>query len=127
MASSAVHTVSILAAFAALIAGWGPAQRRYAAHVARRDARRQQTLRRPLQVVAADLRRLARQLALVPAGASMVRRQALQAAYDDVLLEAAAMLEVPSRLPEIPPGRAKDLERMRVQSALRGEGLAVPA
>ena len=33
----------------------------------------------PLQVVAADLRRLRRQLALVPAGAPMARRRALQA------------------------------------------------
>ena len=50
-------------------------------------------------MVAADLRRLSRQLALVPAGAPLVRWQALWAAYDDVLIEAAAQLEVPHELP----------------------------
>ena len=54
---------------------------------------------RPIQVVAADLRRLSRQLALVPAGATLVRWQALWAAYDGVLIEAAEMLEVPHELP----------------------------
>ena len=53
--------------------------------------------RRPLQVVAADLRRLSRQLALVPAGATLVRWKALWAAYDDVLVEAAEHARGPAR------------------------------
>jgi hypothetical protein len=81
---------------------------------------------RPLEQVAADLRRLGRQLAHVPAGAPMARRRGLQAAYDDVLAEAARLLEVPHTLDGVPPGRARDVERLRVQAALADAGLAVP-
>jgi len=86
-----------------------------------------QAVGRPIQVVAADLRRLSRQLALVPAGAPLVRWQALWAAYDDVLTEAAAQLEVPHELPTTPNGMARDLERLRLLAALEGAGLAVRA
>ena len=84
-----------------------------------------QAVGRPIQVVAADLRRLSRQLALVPAGAPLVRWQALWAAYDDVLSEAAAQLEVPHELPTTPSGKARDFERLRLLAALEGAGLAV--
>ncbi|NEK57671.1 hypothetical protein GCU56_07275 [Geodermatophilus sabuli] len=81
--------------------------------------------RRPLEAVAADLRRLARQLAHVPAGAPMARRRGLQAAYDDVLVEAALLLEVPHTLPGTPEGMAREVERLRVQTALADAGLTV--
>jgi hypothetical protein len=81
--------------------------------------------RRPLQVVAADLRRLSRQLARVPAGAPMARRRGLQAAYDDVLTEAAQLLEVPHTLTGTPEGMARDVERLRLQAALADAGLVV--
>jgi hypothetical protein len=84
------------------------------------------TTRRPIQVVAADLRRLSRQLALVPSGSTLVRWKALWAAYDGVLVEAAEMLEVPHELGEQPvAGVARDLERVRVLAALEGAGLVV--
>ena len=78
---------------------------------------------RPLQRVAADLRRLARELALVPAGVPVARRRGLQAAYDDVLVEAAALLEVPHTLTLTPAGPARDAERLRVQVVLLDAGL----
>jgi hypothetical protein len=81
---------------------------------------------RPLEQVAADLRRLGRQLAHVPAGAPMARRRGLQAAYDDVLAEAAGLLEVPHTLDTVAPGRARDVERLRLQTALAEAGLSVP-
>jgi hypothetical protein len=84
------------------------------------------TTRRPIQVVAADLRRLSRQLALVPSGSTLVRWKALWSAYDGVLMEAAEMLEVPHELTEQPvAGMARDLERVRVLAALEGAGLVV--
>lgn len=84
------------------------------------------TTRRPIQVVAADLRRLARQLALVPSGSTLVRWKALWAAYDGVLVEAAEMLEVHHGLGEQPvAGVARDVERVRVLAALEGAGLVV--
>lgn len=82
--------------------------------------------RRPIQVVAADLRRLNRQLALVPSGSPLIRWKALWAAYDGVLVEAADMLEVQQDLAEQPPaGVVRDVERLRVQAALEGAGLVV--
>lgn len=99
-----------------------PPERRF---VHRRPAPPPAPVRRPLQVVAADLRRLSRQLALVPAGASLVRWKALWAAYDDVLIEAADLLEVPHELPDARAGMARDLERLRLLAALEGAGLMV--
>ena len=82
--------------------------------------------RRPIQVVAADLRRLSRQLALVPSGSTLVRWKALWSAYDGVLIEAAEMLEVTHQLTEQPAaGVARDVERVRVLAALEGAGLVV--
>jgi hypothetical protein len=80
---------------------------------------------RPIQEIAADLRRLSRQLALVPAGAPLVRWRALWAAYDSVLMEAAAQLEVTHTLPGTPVGMARDIERLRMVAALEGAGLVV--
>ncbi|MCW2701135.1 MAG: hypothetical protein JWQ45_2670 [Blastococcus sp.] len=83
--------------------------------------------RRPLQVVAADVRRLARQLALVPAGAPLVRWQALWTAYDAVLMEAAEQLEVAHELTATCVGMPRDIERLRVLAALESAGLVVRA
>jgi hypothetical protein len=83
------------------------------------------TTRRPVQDVAADLRRLARELAAVPAGAPYIRWQALQTAYDRVLTEAAELLEVPHTLRDLPMGTPRDIERLRVVCALESSGLVV--
>jgi hypothetical protein len=80
---------------------------------------------RPVEAVAADVRRLGRQLDTVPAGAPQVRRRGLQAAYDDVLAEAAALLDVPHDLGTVPPGFPRDVERLRLQTALADAGLVV--
>ena len=80
---------------------------------------------RPIEQVAADLRRLARQLDSVPAGSPHVRRTGLQAAYDDVLAEAAAQFTVPHTLTTLPLGFARDVERLRVETALADAGLVV--
>ena len=94
----------------------------------RRPMRRRReplTTHRPLQQVAADLRRLSRQLTLVPAGAPQARRRGLQAAYDDVLVEAAALLDVPHAMRDSREGMARDVERLRLQAALTDAGLVV--
>jgi hypothetical protein len=117
-----------VAVVAVLIAGTGPAWR-WARRLRerRRAARSPDPGRRPLQVVAADVRRLGRSLTVVPAGAPMVRRRALAAAYDDVLAEAALLLEVPHDLSTTREGPARDVERLRLLAALEAAGLAVRA
>jgi hypothetical protein len=126
MDSAVIELGVLLVAFAGLVAGAGPLARRVSAWSARRRAvRHPAPAGRPLESVAADLSRLGAQVSLVPAGVPMVRRRAVQAAYDDVLLEAAGMLGVPSALPGLPEGRARDVERLRVVAALRSAGLRV--
>jgi hypothetical protein len=115
-----------VAVVAALIAWTGPVTRRLRRIVQRRRAaRRPASGRRPLQLVAADVRRLGRSLALVPAGVPMARRRALVAAYDDVLVEAALLLEIPHELRTMPVGPARDAERLRLLAALEEAGLVV--
>ena len=80
--------------------------------------------RRPLQLVAGDLRRLTRELSMVPGGLSVERRRDLLAAYDDVLMEAADLLQVPHRLRTEPPA-TRELERLRLLAELEAAGLVV--
>ncbi|WP_369140688.1 hypothetical protein [Modestobacter versicolor] len=80
--------------------------------------------RRPLERVAADVRRLTRELSMVPGGMPMARRRGLLAAYDDVLIEAAELLDVPNQLATEPPG-TRELERMRLLAMLEAAGLVV--
>ena len=107
-----------------------PGRRRPAAHhpAGRRAPGAQAPLpvrpRRPLQLVAADLRRLTTELSMVPGGMPMARRRGLLAAFDDVLIEAAELLEVPHQLPAA-PAATRELERMRLLAALEAAGLVV--
>jgi hypothetical protein len=128
MASPLLQIGGTVAVVAGLIAWTGPVIRWVAGGWRRRQAAKHpEPWRRPLQVVAADVRRLGRSLALVPAGAPMARRRALIAAYDDVLIEAAVLLDVPHELRTTPDGPARDVERLRLLAALEGAGLAVSA
>lgn len=107
-----------------------PGRRRPAAHhpAGRRAPGAQAPLpvrpRRPLELVAADLRRLTTELSMVPGGMPMARRRGLLAAFDDVLIEAAELLEVPHQLPTA-PAAGRELERMRLLAALESAGLVV--
>jgi hypothetical protein len=81
--------------------------------------------RRPLELVAGDLRRLTHELAMVPGGMPMARRRGLLAAFDDVLVEAAQLLQVPSDQLTGAPEAARELERMRLLASLEAAGLVV--
>jgi hypothetical protein len=128
VAGSILQIAAMTAVVAAVFAGIGPLLRAMERLLDRpRRARQLETSRRPIQVVAADVRRLARQLSLVPAGAPMARRRALAAAYDDVLVEAADLLDIEHELRTTPDGPARDIERFRLLADLEGAGLAVRA
>jgi hypothetical protein len=123
-----LEIAGVVAVIAALVAWTGPTARWVIIRRQRRAAaRRPEAGRRPLQVVAADVRRLGRQIALVPAGAPMARRRALAAAYEDVLMEAAVLLDVPHDLRTAPVGPARDAARLRLLADLEEAGLAVHA
>jgi hypothetical protein len=84
-----------------------------------------QPVHRPVEAVVADLRRLAHEVEGVPAGSPQVRRRGFQAAYDDVLCEAAVQFGVPTTMAGLQPGFRRDVERLRVQTALADAGLPV--
>lgn len=77
----------------------------------------------PVEKIVADLCRLATAIRDVPRGASRVRLAGLLVAYDEVLAGAALAVDVPHSLGELPLGLDRDLERLRVEGALRAAGL----
>lgn len=79
----------------------------------------------PIQRVAADLRRLHRQLESLPPGASYVRSIGVAHAYDQMLSVACAQLEVPTRILELPDGKPRMLERIRLEFLLGESGLHI--
>ncbi|GAB3574044.1 hypothetical protein GCM10027445_34320 [Amycolatopsis endophytica] len=80
----------------------------------------------PIERLAADLRRVHRSLADLAPDAPMVRRRATNQAYDALLAQACAALGLRHWLDELPEGVERDVERLRVEEALRRAGLTVP-
>lgn len=80
----------------------------------------------PIEQLAADLRRVHRVLALVRPGTPYARRAGVRQAYDVLLAQACAAVGVVHRLDDLPEGVDRDIERLRVEEALRQEGLAIP-
>lgn len=79
----------------------------------------------PIERLTADLRRVHRALAEYPPGTPNVRRRATRDAYDALLAQACTAVDVPHRLAELPEGMERELERLRVEEALRGAGLTI--
>ncbi|PXY34763.1 hypothetical protein DI005_01780 [Prauserella sp. PE36] len=80
----------------------------------------------PVERLAADLRRVHRALVGLAPDAPMLRRRATYQAYDALLVQACRAVDVPQRLDAVPEGIERDVERLRVEEALRGAGLAIP-
>ena len=79
----------------------------------------------PIERLAADLRRVHRALAEFPPGTPAVRRRAAREAYDALLVQACAALEVPHRLDSLGEGMDREVERLRVEEELRSAGVRV--
>jgi hypothetical protein len=80
---------------------------------------------RPIERIAADLRRVRRTLAGFEPGTSAVKKIAARQAYDELLVQACSALEVGHRLDVLPEGVDRDIERMRLEECLRDLGLSV--
>jgi hypothetical protein len=78
---------------------------------------------RPLEAIAADARRLARDFHHQPRGQSFMKYEAHRRAYDEVLAEGCRALRVDHLLGVIEPGRELDAERARVEYRLECAGL----
>ncbi|WP_020671020.1 hypothetical protein [Amycolatopsis nigrescens] len=80
----------------------------------------------PIQTLAADLRRVHRLLAGYQPGTPAARRTGTRQAYDALLVQASTAVGVEHRLGELAEGMDRELERLRVEEALRVAGLAIP-
>jgi hypothetical protein len=77
----------------------------------------------PLEKLAADLRRLRSEVRHPRPGIAMAKQRGIIAAYDGVLVAAAAALEVPTTLNDLPEGIDHEAERLRLEMALERAGL----
>ena len=78
----------------------------------------------PLEDLAATLRRLHPAVRSPRAETTPVRQQGILAAYDGVLVAAAAALGVPTTLADLPDGLDHEAERLRVEHELQRVGLS---
>ncbi|MGB3442812.1 MAG: hypothetical protein WBA97_29060 [Actinophytocola sp.] len=91
----------------------------------RRRRRGPESARPPIERLAADLRRVHRTLADFPPGTPALRRRATREAYDALLVQACAAVDVPHRLDRLGEGMDREVERLRVEEALRSSGVRV--
>jgi hypothetical protein len=80
---------------------------------------------RPIEDIACDVRRLARRYRCPQAGTRFAKLEGCRRAYDAVLVEACAALDVVTLLGVLPPGSELDAERLRVEEMLAEAGIAV--
>jgi hypothetical protein len=80
---------------------------------------------RPIERIAADLRRVRRTQAGFEPGTSAVKKIAARQAYDALLIQACTALDVEHRLRTLPEGVDREIERFRVEECLRRQGLSV--
>lgn len=78
----------------------------------------------PIEQLSKNLRRVHRYLVELPENAPMARRRAAEEAYDSLLTSACEALEVEQQLAKTSQ-LDHDLERLRVEEALREAGLRI--
>ena len=92
---------------------------------ARRRGRAPVPARRPIEVIAQEARHLSVRVHHPPRGVSFAKYQAWVAAYDRLLGEGCAALELDHLLDVLEPGQERDRERYRVESLLWLAGLRI--
>ena len=91
----------------------------------RRHRRGPEPVGPPIERLTADLRRVHRAIASYPPGTPALRRRATHEAYDALLVQACAVVEVPQRLDTLPEGMDREVERLRVAEALKDAGITL--
>ena len=98
---------------------------RFLARLGRTPAPPAEATGRRIEDIACDVRRLARRYRCPQAGTRFAKLEGCRRAYDAVLVEACAALDVVTLLGVLPPGSELDAERLRVEEALAAAGMAV--
>jgi hypothetical protein len=83
----------------------------------------EQPVGRPIQEIAASIRRLGTAYYGGPPGRSWAKTDALRRAYEQALAEGCQALEISTDLITIQPGTEHDAERLRVEHLLMAAGL----
>jgi hypothetical protein len=78
----------------------------------------------PLERLVSDLRRLRAELVGDPPSTA-VQRTGLLMAYDSVLRDTCARLEIPTGLDAVPPGPEREFERLRAEAAIQEAGISL--
>lgn len=81
---------------------------------------------RPIEQIAADVRRLGGRYHCLDPRASFAKSDGVRRAYDGVLAECCAALDLTHLLAVIAPGPDLDTERARVEGLLEDSGLTLP-
>jgi hypothetical protein len=81
---------------------------------------------RPIEAIAADLRRLGRRFHTLDPHASYAKVEAVRSGYDRALAECCTALDLTHLLGVIPAGPELDAERERVEELLVGSGVRLP-
>lgn len=80
---------------------------------------------RPIEDLAASLRRLRAEVLAPRPGVTMARQRGVVAAYDDTLVLACRALQIETALAGLPLGLEHESERLRVEELLRRAGLVL--
>ncbi|HEX7307440.1 hypothetical protein [Lentzea sp.] len=80
---------------------------------------------RPIERIAADLRRVRRARARFGPGVSAAKKIGARQAYDALLVQACAAVGVEHRFGVLPEGVEREVERFRVETRLKDLGLSV--
>ena len=86
----------------------------------------EQPVHRPIEAIAADLRRLGGRFYSLPPHASFAKVEAVRGAYDRALSECCSALGVAQLLGVLPDGPELDAERQRVEDQLADAGVRFP-
>jgi hypothetical protein len=132
MSPATAATIVVIAALCAIAYGLGaalgkrgePAREWLETRV--RHRRAQQPTQRPIEAIAADLRRLGARFHALPAHASFAKVEAVRGAYDRALAECCAALGITQLLGVLPAGPELDAERERVEEQLTDSGVRLP-
>jgi hypothetical protein len=92
----------------------------------RRHRRPPEPESRPIEAIAADLRRLGGRFHTLDPRTPFVKVEAIRGAYDHILTECCAALDVTHLLGVLAPGPELDAERERVEDQLDHRGMRIP-
>lgn len=111
--------------FAPVVLFWLALRVPSAVHALRERYRKPEPAGLPIERLAADLRRVHRDMVEQGAETPMVRRRATRQAYDALLTQACDALGIRAELDGVVDSVEREVERLRLEQRLRDAGLVI--